>query len=169
MSWATTWARRPHYGGIFAGTGTRDTITPWDVMGLSPTLNHFLGYPKVERGWIPAGPRVVTVGPPTTTAIDQTITLRPLEQTTTGAQVIKIPFAASGPFIGYMVEGRRQINGDEALPSAGVLLTAVDESANTVLRAFVLGNPSTSLNLSTAPLAVGRAAPWLSVNWRPPS
>jgi M6 family metalloprotease-like protein len=144
-----------HYGGILVGGVGRDTITPWDIMGLSPSLNHFLGYPKTNRGWIPSGPRIVTVGPPTTLALDQTVTLRPLEQSTSSPQAIRIPFAAAGPFIGYMVENRRQINGDERLPSQGVLLSAVDESANSALRAFVMEDPSEPLNLDQAPLEVG--------------
>lgn len=146
-----------HYGGIFVGTGGRDTITPWDIMGLSPTLNHFLGYPKAERGWVPVGPRIVTVGPPVAGPLDQTITLRPLEQTTGSPQVIRIPFTSASPFVGYMVENRRQINGDELLPSQGVLLSAVDESPNSAIRAFVMEDPSEPLNLGLAPLEVGEA------------
>lgn len=146
-----------HYGGISVGTGGRDTITPWDIMGLSPTLNHFLGYPKANRGWVPAGPRVVTVGPPTGPAIDQTITLRPLAQTTASAQVIRIPFTGGAPFVGYMVENRRQINGDELLPSQGVLLSAVDESPNSAIRAMVVEDPSEPLDLGQAPLEVGES------------
>ena len=141
-----------HYGGI-APSG-RDTITPWDIMGLSPTLNHFLGYPKAERGWVPAGPRIVTVGPPAA-PIDQTITLQPLEQTTTGAQVIRIPFSGGAPFVGYMVENRRQINGDERLPSQGVLISAVDESPASPMRAFVIEDPGNLLDLNQAPLEIG--------------
>ena len=146
-----------HYGRIFVGSSARDTITPWDIMGLSPTLNHFLGYPKADRGWVPAGPRVVTVGPPTTTALNQTITLRPLEQSTASPQLIRIPLASGSPFVGYMVENRRQLNGDELLPSPGVLLSAVDESPNSAIRAFVLEDPSEPLNLGLAPLEVGEA------------
>lgn len=146
-----------HYGGIFVGTAVRDTITPWDIMGLSPTLNHFLGYPKADRGWVPAGPRIVTVGPPVAAPLDQTITLRPLEQTTALPQVIRIPFTSGSPFVGYMVENRRQINGDELLPSQGVLISAVDESPNSVIRAFVMEDPSDPLNLDQAPLEVAEA------------
>lgn len=143
-----------HYGGL--PPSWRDTITPWDIMGLSPTLNHFLGYPKIERGWIPAGPRIVTVGPPTG-AIDQTITLQPLEQTTTGPQVIRIPFSGGTPFVGYMVENRRQINGDERLPAQGVLISAVDESPANPIRAFVIEDPGSLLDLNQATLEVGDA------------
>ncbi|MBI4918057.1 MAG: hypothetical protein HY825_19620 [Acidobacteria bacterium] len=146
-----------HYGSILVGGAWRDTITPWDIMGLSPSYNHFIGYAKTNRGWIPAGPRIVTVGPPTTVTLDQTITLRPLEQTTASPQVIRIPLAAGAPFIGYVVENRRQINGDEQLPSQGVLLSGVNESTNSILRAIVMEDPSEPLNLDLAPLEVGEA------------
>lgn len=147
-----------HYGTIFESGVTRDTITWWDIMGLSPSLNHFLGYPKVDRGWIPAGPRIVTLGPLASSgAIDQTVTLHPLEQTTAGAQVIRIPFASVSPFVGYMVENRRRIQGDERLASEGVLLSLVDQSGTVILHAFVLEDPSEPLNLDQAPLEVGES------------
>jgi M6 family metalloprotease-like protein len=145
-----------HYGTLnFAPDASRDTITPWDIMGLSPTLNHFLGYPKTDRGWVPSGPRIVTVGPPTTTALDQTTLLRPQEQTTASPQIIRIPFTSSGPFVGYVVENRRRINGDEELPEAGILVTAVDESPNTLVHAYVMDDPSAPLDLSHSPLEIG--------------
>ena len=147
-----------HYGGIFvSGGGSRDTITWWDIMGLSPSLIHFLGYPKVERGWIPSGPRIVTVGPPIGPVLDQTILLRPLEQNTASPQIIRIPFAGGSPFIGYMVENRRRLNGDNMITSEGVLLSAVDESPNNLIRAFVVEDPGNPLDLNQAPLEVGDA------------
>lgn len=144
-----------HYGGIFTGGGARDTITWWDIMGLSPSLIHFLGYPKTDRGWIPAGPRIVNLGPPMGAPIDQTILLRPLEQNTASPQVIRIPFTSGGPFIGYMVENRRRLNGDNMLTSEGVLISAVDESPNSAIRAFVIEDPGNPLDLNQAALEVG--------------
>lgn len=146
-----------HYGTLFLpGGAARGTITPWGIMGLSPTYNHFLGFAKVDRGWIPAGPRIRSLDPlSTSTGYDVTVTLRPLEQTTTGAQVIRIPFDGSASFIGYMVENRRQVNGDERLPSQGVLLSAIDHSGNAAIHAFVLEDPSEPLDLDQAPLEVG--------------
>ena len=147
-----------HYGNIFfAPDIVRETISPWDIMGYSPTLNHFLGYVKTNRGWIPSGPRIQTVGPPTGPAIDTTILLRPLEQTTGSAQIIRIPFAASGPFVGYLVENRRQINGDEALPASGVLITAVNETPGNIIPAIVVEDPSTPIDLNQATLEIGES------------
>lgn len=148
-----------HYGDITIAPGSvRDSITPWDIMGLSPTLNHFLGYAKTHRGWVPnSGPRTQTVGPPSGANIDTTITLLPLEQTTAGTQVIRIPFGSSGPFVGYLVENRRQIDGDQALPAQGVLLTGIDESPNAFIGSYVLDDPTAPGNLGAAPLDVGGA------------
>jgi M6 family metalloprotease-like protein len=144
-----------HYGTVEAGGFTRDRITPWDIMGLSPTLNHFLGWAKTNRGWVPAGPQIQTVGPPVGSDIDTTITLRPLEQSSTGVQVIRIPKTTSASLVGYVVENRRQINGDENLPAQGVLFTMVNEDAGTALNSIVLDDPASPGNLNDAPLDVG--------------
>lgn len=135
----------------------RDVITPWDVMGLSPTLNHFLGWPKNERGWIPSGPKVETVGPPGGSSIDTTIVLRPLESSGPGVQLIRIPFTSAAPFSGYLVENRRRINGDQHLPSEGVLISMLDQNPNIILPIFVLEDPGAPGNLGQAPLEVGDA------------
>ena len=144
-----------HYGDVEIGGVSRDRITPWDIMGLSPTLNHFLGWAKSNRAWVPAGPRIQTVGPPVGADIDTTITLRPLETTTGGVQVIRIPKTSGASLIGYVVENRRQINGDEHLPAQGVLLSMINENAGTILNAIVMDNPASPGDLNAAPLAVG--------------
>ena len=148
-----------HYGNIFfAPDIIRETISPWDIMGYSPTLNHFLGYVKTNRGCIPSGPRIQTVGPPAGPAIDTTILLRPLESSTASAQAIKIPFSSSGPFVGYMVENRRQINGDEALPASGVLITAVNETPGNLIPAIVVEDPNAPVgDLGQATLEIGES------------
>jgi M6 family metalloprotease-like protein len=147
-----------HYGELsFAPSGTRDAVSPWDIMGFSPTLNHFLGYVKTHRGWIPSGPRIQTVGPPTGPAIDTTILLRPLESSTASPQIIRVPLSSSGPFVGYVVENRRQINGDEALPAQGVLISAVNESPGNLFPAYVLDDPSAPLDLNQATLEIGES------------
>ena len=148
-----------HYADVrfFPGL-SRDVITPWDIMGLSPTLNHFIGWAKTERTWIPAGARIQTIGPPVGSDIDTTITLRPLETSTGSAQIIRIPFtptAAGTPFSGYMIENRRRINGDERLPSDGVMVTLVDENPNTILKVMVLEDPGSPGDVNQAPLEVG--------------
>lgn len=144
-----------HYADVrfFPGV-TRDVVSPWDIMGYSPTLNHFVGWAKGERNWVPAA-RVQAVGPPVGSNIDTTITLRPLETNTGGTQLIKIPFTTAGPFSGYVIENRRQINGDERLPSQGVLVSLVDESPNTILKEIVMDDPASPGDMSQAPLDVG--------------
>ncbi|MEW6574473.1 MAG: stalk domain-containing protein [Bacillota bacterium] len=145
-----------HYGDLrwHPGLG-RDVISPWDIMGFSPTLNHFIGWAKAERQWIPAGPRIRTVGPPVGSDIDTTITLEPLETNTAGVQIIRIPFTSGSPFSGYIVENRRRINGDENLPSEGVLISLVDENPSVILKCIVLEDPGIPADLNQAPLEVG--------------
>lgn len=117
-----------HYGTVRWASRT-DSISPWDVMGLSPQQTHFLGRAKAERAWL-SERRVVTIGPPTRTSIDQTITLQPLEQMfTRGTQLIKIPFIASAALNGYVLENRLRVNGDDEVPVEGVLVSLVDENA----------------------------------------
>jgi len=148
-----------HYGDIrWHPDMSVDVITPWDIMGLSPTLNHFLGWPKANRGWIPAGSRIQVVGPPVGSNIDTTITLRPQESYTSSPQIIVIPFTntALGPgFSGYLVENRRRLNGDENLPSEGVLLTLVNQGPDIILPCAVLQDPGSPGDMNQAPLEVG--------------
>jgi len=139
----------------------RDVITPWDIMGLSPTLSHFIGWAKTERKWIPSGPRIETIGPPTGSSIDTTITLQPLEASTMGVQIIRIPITPvtpGAPFFGYFIENRRMIYGDdldERLPSSGVLLSLIDESKETILKCVVLEDQGMPGDPGQAPLDVG--------------
>jgi M6 family metalloprotease-like protein len=141
-----------HYADIQWHGVTRESITRWDVMGLSPFQHHFLGWAKADRQWlIPA--RVTTVSPPD----DRTINLSPQERDVSGTQLIKIPLATR-PFMGYVVENRQRINGDEGLASAGVLVSLVDESPMVVYGAkdIVMDNePSPGQLLDGAALDVG--------------
>lgn len=145
---------KTHYADVrwFPGI-VRDIITPWDVMGLSPGLNHYLGWAKGERTWVPAG-SIATVGPPMGSNIDQTITLKPLETATAGTQIIRVPIVAS-PFYGYLVENRRRIMGDQQIPSEGILVTLVDENTSTILKTIVLDDPGNPGDMNNAPLETG--------------
>lgn len=145
---------KTHYGTVnwFPGI-SRGVMTPWGVMGLSPHKNHFLGWAKVERQWIP-GVRTQTVNPPTTTDVDTTITLSPNE-TGTGTQIIRVPLSTGPVFTGYVIENRQLINGDENLPSNGVIITMVDENPNTIIKAIVLDDPGSPGDLDQAALEVG--------------
>lgn len=149
-----------HYADLrwFPGL-SRDVITWWDIMGLSPSLNHFCGWAKLNRQWIPGSlPRVLDVGPPAGSNIDQTITLKPLEIDTADTQIIRIPIAPTAPeapFDGYLVENRRKITGDENLPNEGVLIYRIDESPNIVLKCIVMDDATVPGNNDEAPLEVG--------------
>ena len=145
---------KTHYGtiGWFPGS-FRDVITPWDIMGLSPHRNHFHGWAKFERQWIEAT-EVQSVGPPDGADIDVTILLSPSESSA-GTRLIEIPLTDDAVFTGYTVEYRRQINGDEDLPSEGVLISFVSESPNTIRKAIVLYDPGSPGDLNQAPLEVG--------------
>ena len=149
-----------HYGDVRYAPGLgRDSITPWDLMGKSPMQRHFLGWAKSERGWL-AGGRVRTLGPPTTASIDETVRLKPLENnTSTGTQLIKVPFLSSGAFEGLVLENRQQVNGDEQLPAAGLLVSLVDESPDVWygFKDIVMMDPDAPRNLDQAPLGVGQS------------
>ena len=146
-----------HYADLQWSPGmTRDSITRWDVMGLSPFQHHFLGWAKADRQWLTPG-RIRTVGPPLDHDIDTTITLAPLEQDVNAIQLIKVPLATV-PFVGYVVENRQQINGDQGLPSAGVLVSLVDENPMVIYgqKVIVMDNePSPGSLLDGAALGVG--------------
>ncbi|HWQ96093.1 MAG TPA: S-layer protein domain-containing protein [Candidatus Methylomirabilis sp.] len=148
---------RTHYADIRWNPGlSRDTITPWDIMGLSPALNHFIGWAKADMKWIIPGARIQTVGPPVSSDINTTVTLYPQEVYTTQVQLIRIPFTRNGPFLGYVVENRKKINGDGNLPNEGVLVSLVDENSDIdIPSVIVMTNPAFPGDLNKAPLRVG--------------
>ncbi len=146
-----------HYADVRWTPGiTRDVVTPWDIMGLSPTMSHFVGWAKDDRDWTQAG-FVRTVGPPAGSSINQLIRIRPLERTPGGAdvQVIRVPIVNSPVFVGYVVELRRLINEDNLLPSSGVLVSYVDERPENILKLVVLDDPSMIGDMHQAPLDLG--------------
>lgn len=116
-----------------------DSISPWDVMGESPTLNQWLAYLKEAAPVIvPGDPRIVTMGP-TITPVDTTLRLYPISSDHTGIQIIKVPLPdipspIVGPFQGYVIEYRKNISGFETLNydgtpmREGALVTYVDET-----------------------------------------
>ena len=136
-----------HYGDVRWSPGLlRDTVSPWDVMGRSPPHAHFLGWAKLERGFLDRE-RVTTIGPPAGSGIDETVTLHPLERLTdAGAQLLLVPFSAREPFTGFAIENRQQIDGDERLPQEGVLVSVVD------------AHPSVIFGTANLVLAAGSAA-----------
>ncbi len=146
-----------HYGDVrFSPGATRDSITPWDLMGKSPFQRHFLGWAKRERGWLRSG-RVRTVTP---SATDQVIRLQPLEiSASTGTQLIMVPFSATGDFEGYVLENRQALNGDEQLTDTGVLVSLVDESREVVpgYKVVVMDNANAPGDGRRAALGVGES------------
>lgn len=143
-----------HYGMWDQGVPGVDNLGmgPWDVMGACPYLNHYGGWSKWKAGWV----QQVTDMPLAQNATSITVQLDPLEYA--GNNLLRIPFAAGEPFIGYMVECRAQVNRDEKIPEAGVLITDIDPS-----RAPGVGVPAHvvfplgDVNYDTAALAPGEA------------
>ncbi|HSL06623.1 MAG TPA: hypothetical protein VK887_01450, partial [Pseudonocardiaceae bacterium] len=97
-----------HYDDVRWFPGSRDAASPWDLMGFSPTLFHFIGWAKSAMGWLPAA-RVSTLGPPEGSDIDVTQRLRPQAVAMgSGIQLLRIPFTRGEPYRGYVVENRRR-------------------------------------------------------------
>jgi M6 family metalloprotease-like protein len=147
-----------HYADVHWFPGiTRDSISRWDVMGLSPFQQHFLGWAKADRGWLRAA-SIASVGPPSGRNIDRTVRLAPQETDGSGVRLIKIPFSSASPFIGYVVENRQRVNGDEGLASSGVLVSLVDETPAVVygMKDLIMDSePSPGQLLDGAALAPG--------------
>jgi len=108
-------------------------LGPWELMdkgswngdppGSLPA--HTTAWAKIRLGWI-SGPMLMTAhSGRTTTMVD------PTEVASDQVHAIKIPIGenqSSSQY--YLVEVRKQIGFDAALPTSGVLITAVNESRN---------------------------------------
>jgi hypothetical protein len=100
-------------------------IGPWDLMGFHTVDANRppagpSSFTKLRLGWI-AEPQVATVKPGDFLKLK----LNPLELTTSGTQVVKIPLT---PNTYYLIENRQQVGCDSVLPSSGVLIYYVDET-----------------------------------------
>jgi M6 family metalloprotease-like protein len=98
-------------------------VGPWCLMSYGRMTGnpvHFCAFSKITLGWI-SDNQIKVVHPGAT----EFITLEPLEMEAKGTQVIKIP--GHGETY-YLVEARRKIGFDSALPDEGILITRVDES-----------------------------------------
>ncbi len=108
----------------------KSNLGPWELMDRGPwngnppgsSPAHFTSWSKLKLGWIPSS-RMVIVN----ASMRVNVTLNPLENPTTGIQVIKIPLTQSARSQYYLVETRQRVGFDAALPSSGVLITYVDE------------------------------------------
>ncbi|MFX0077659.1 MAG: M6 family metalloprotease domain-containing protein [Candidatus Hermodarchaeota archaeon] len=100
-----------HWGLMAAGSWNGPLI-----LGGQPA--HMMGWCKTELGWV-NGSRIFEVATDITTLID------PLELSTTGVHLVKIPVTADQYFL---IEVRRQIGYDASLPDEGVVVTYIDET-----------------------------------------
>jgi len=113
----------PNHGKLILG--------PWELMdkgswngdppGSLPA--HMTAWPKIQLGFI-SGPMLETASPGTST-----ILVDPTETASNNVHAIKVPIGESQNSTQYyLVEVRKQIGFDSALPAAGVLITFVNES-----------------------------------------
>ncbi|UCH50715.1 MAG: M6 family metalloprotease domain-containing protein [Chloroflexota bacterium] len=98
-------------------------VGPWCLMsygygGGEPV--HFCAFSKMVLGWVPE--EKIKIVPRGSTEF---VTLEPLEITTGGTQLIKIPSYGQTY---YLVEARQKVGFDKTLPDEGVLVTRVDET-----------------------------------------
>lgn len=96
-------------------------VGPWCLMSTAfRGTVHFCAYNKIALGWIPYE-RIKTVSPDSS----ELVTIEPLEIKTQGIQSVKVPLSSQSY---YLVEVRRKIGFDKALPDEGVLITFIDET-----------------------------------------
>jgi M6 family metalloprotease-like protein/uncharacterized repeat protein (TIGR02543 family) len=137
----------------------RSIVGPWTLMdaglwngnppGASPA--HMDSWCKIQLGWI-NGPMVVIAN--SATLSDYTID--PAESPSDNIHVVQIPVSSSLPSSKYyLVEVRQQIGFDSALPSVGVLILYVDETAIVGKVQVMNANPGIS-GLRAATWTVGQ-------------
>lgn len=117
----------------------------WAYNGSKPV--HPCAWTMLRAGWLPLDKvRNVTVGE------EATLLLTPLEPAYSGdVKAVRLPVAGNSY---YLIEARRRVGWDEALPSEGVLLSYIDESKRRGIVQVIDGNPSTP-GLEDAPLQPG--------------
>ena len=133
-------------------------LGPWELMdkgswngdppGSLPA--HMTAWAKIRLGWI-SGPQLLVVTQGTiTTVVD------PTEVASNQVHAIKIPIGAnenSSQY--YLIEVRRQIGFDAALPASGVLITAVNETKTVGIVRVINADPEEA-DLSDAAWQVGQ-------------
>ncbi len=132
---------------------TDDYVGPWSLMasgnwlgsppGSSPAS--FDSWSKIQLNWI---------APLTIANATANVTIGPLELPNQAVYAVKIPLTSTSY---YLLEARRAVAVDNAIPSEGVLVLLVDES-KTGANGYVGGvllvqHPQTTLN--SAPLSLG--------------
>jgi M6 family metalloprotease-like protein len=153
-----------HYSDIrWSPNSSRDSVSPWDVMGLSPTFNNITCWAKEQREWLSAAD-ITPVGPPTTAALDRTLTLQPIHATS-GRRGIKVPFSSSSPFNGYYLEYRKNVDLATtreywgSILNEGVLVSLVNERPEVEFgnKSIVMYNPAHDGDLYQATLRPGES------------
>ena len=120
-------------------------LGPWELMdkgswngdppGSLPA--HMTAWPKIQLGFI-SGPMLATVD----SGGSFTFTVDPAEIPSNNIHVIKVPISnLTNSTTYYLVEVRKQIGFDSALPEEGVLITYVNETATIGRVRIVNGDP----------------------------
>lgn len=132
-------------------------LGPWELMdkgswngdppGSLPA--HMTAWAKIRLGWID-GSTLLTATPGTTM-----ITVDPTEVASNNVHAIKIPIGENQSSTQYyLVEVRKQIGFDAALPSSGVLITEVNENKNVGIVHVINADPGEA-DLSNAAWQAG--------------
>jgi M6 family metalloprotease-like protein len=120
-------------------------LGPWELMdkgswngdppGSLPA--HMTAWAKIRLGWINGSQLFVAPFGATTTSVD------PTEITSNGVHAIKIPIGSDQNSTQYyLVEVRKQIGFDAALPASGVLITFVNENQSVGIVRVVNADPA---------------------------
>ena len=134
-------------------------LGPWDLMdkgswngdppGSLPA--HMTAWAKIRLGWI-SGSMLFTTFPETTT----TTVVEPTEVASNGVHAIKIPLGSyQNSTQYYLVEVRKQIGFDAALPAEGVLITLINENKTVGIVHLINADPEEA-DLLNAPWQVGQ-------------
>ena len=120
-------------------------VGPWDLMASSRNLG-FSAWSKISLGWI--APQEIRVKSTTAVAVN----LQPLEKDS-GTRAVVVPLTAR---TSYVIEVRRRIGYDKALPTEGVLIYLADlnkENGHGILK--VIDAKSGTKTLDDAPFKKG--------------
>jgi M6 family metalloprotease-like protein len=138
-------------------SSTIEEVGQWDIMargawngnppGSSPA--EMLAWDRIFLGWI-TPEHIVNV----VKQSRMNVTLDPIEDPSSGVQVVKAQTSSQNSKQYYLVEVRQKIGYDKPLPSTGVLITYVDEGKSNPVK--VIDAVQTSSTLNDAPFQVGQ-------------
>ena len=137
--------------------GGKSILGPWELMdkgswngdppGSLPA--HMTSWPKIQLGFI-SGPLLATA--PTGAS---TFDLAPTEISSNGVHAVKVAVGSQNSSQYYLIEVRRQIGFDAALPTSGVLITYIDENKPVGKVQLINADPGT-VDLSNAAWQTGQ-------------